>query len=878
MFTLHRYHVLPALPEPLAPLVRLAKNLWWSWNEGARELFRRIDPDLHRRVSENPLAVLAQARQEQLDELARDPSYLAAVDATLRELDVYLARPTWFDRHYGGGEGIGASRIGYFSMEFGIHESLPVYSGGLGVLAGDHLKSASDLGLPLVGVGIAFSQGYFRQSLAADGWQNERYPPNDWRDLPVSPVLDADGRRVSVSVALPASGNGGKEPSRAVTLEAWRVDVGRVPLFLLDANIEQNAQGDRALTNTLYGGDRQHRIRQEILLGVGGVRMLRAVGLPPAICHMNEGHSAFLAVERVRELMALEGISFPVAREAAAAGNVFTTHTPVPAGNDAFAADLIAPYLEVLAAGTGLRGAELMDLGRLGPPSPGGGELSMPVLAIRLADRYNGVSALHGREARAMWRVLWPGLAEHEVPIGSITNGVHVGTWIGREMGELFERHLGPGFREEGPEGEAWARVAAIPDRELWEVHERCRARLLASVDARMRLAAERRGLAAGTRGVALDPHALTIGFARRFATYKRGTLLLRDRERLRRILRHEGRPVQLVFSGKAHPQDAGGKELIRDIVQASHAEAFEGRILFLEDYDMSVARDLVAGVDVWLNTPRRPLEASGTSGMKAGLNGVLHASVLDGWWCEAFTGDNGFAIGAGEEYADPEHGDRLEAQALYRLLEQEIVPLFYERDGEGLPRGWIARMKRAIATIAPVFSTRRMVEEYARQLYAPAAQRVQALRAGGFAGAEALAAWKAKVAAAWAEVRIVAVTGEGPEGAADGGAKVETPVDQPAEVLAGRALTVRAEVALGALSPSDVAVDVYYGKLRGAQALEDGAALPMRCAGEVAAGRFRFEATLPTRETGEHAFAVRVLPMHEALPDRFAARRVAWQ
>jgi starch phosphorylase len=859
MVTLHRYEVSAVIPAPLEPLVAIGHNLWWSWSESARALFARIDPELYERVTENPLAVLSQAPQKRLDELAQDGSFLEAIARVQSELDHYLRRETWFDRTFAGTP-LGRSRIGYFSMEFGIHESLPVYSGGLGVLAGDHLKSASDLGVPLVGVGVAFSQGYFRQSLDPEGWQHERYPLNDWHDLPVSPVNDAEGRRITIEVTLPVPGDPGK--TRNVVVQAFRVDVGRVPLFLLDANLSQNAPEDRALTNTLYGGDRNHRIRQELLLGVGGVRLLHAVSLPPSICHMNEGHSAFLAIERVRKFMADHSVPFTVAVEAGSAGNVFTTHTPVPAGNDAFPHDMIASYLPVLAAGLGISADEVMHVGRADPKQHHGGEFSMPVLAIRMADRYNGVSVLHGREARAMWRTLWPNLPEHEVPIGSITNGVHFGTWVSRAMAALYDQYLGADWRERVADASMWARVHDIPDAELWAVHERGRAELTAEIPRRLRAAAARKGFPVDPKlGGILDPHALTIGFARRFATYKRGTLLFRDSERLHRIISRGDRPVQLVFAGKAHPQDWGGKELIRDIVRASRTDAFRGRIVFVEDYDMSVARALVSGVDVWLNTPRRPLEASGTSGMKACLNGALHASILDGWWAEAYSGDNGFAIGHGEEYHDAEYGDRVEAQALYRLLEEDLIPLFYARDESGVAHGWIARMKRSIATVGPFFNTTRMVEEYTRTLYEPAARRFHQLTEDGLARAREFCTWKERIQSAWPQVRIEHVN-------AYGGPRV----------LAGSELTVTAEVHLGAIAPGDVTVEAYYGRLHGAHALTHGTSLALRCTAEHGGGRYRFEGSLPTNETGEHAFAVRVIPHHEILAEKFATHLLAWQ
>ncbi len=860
MHTLHRYEVVPSVPLALAPLRRLAQNLWWAWNRDARSLFTRIDASLFEVVGENPLALLARVPQRRLDELAADGAYVADLEAAVAALDAYLAAETWFGRNHGDLRS--DLRVGYFSMEFGLHECLPVYSGGLGVLAGDHLKTASDLGVPLVAVGIAFSQGYFHQQLDEEGLQVERYPPNDWHDLPVAPALAPDGRRARVAVTLPVAGASAEKPARRdVFLEAWRVEVGRVSLYLLDANLVENAPADRTLTNTLYGGDRNHRIRQEILLGVGGVRMLRALGLAPTVCHMNEGHSAFLAVERVRELMVHEGASFAVAREAAGAGNVFTTHTPVPAGNDAFAHDLIAPYLSILAEGLGMKGEELLRVGRV-DPKDAAAEFSMPVLAIRMADRYNAVSVLHGREARAMWRVLWPTLPLDDVPIGAVTNGVHARTWVGPEVGALLHRHLGPAFDEGTLEPADWARVAAIPDEEIWQARQLGRARFVAHVRRRLRALGERRSrpMEVARADTLLDPKALTLGFARRFATYKRGALLLRDPERLLRILSQADRPVQLVFAGKAHPQDWGGKELIREIVRASQTERFRGRILFVEDYDMGVARSLVTGVDVWLNTPRRPLEASGTSGMKAAMNGVLHASILDGWWCEAFAGDNGFAIGQGEEYADTEHGDRVEAHALYRLLEEELVPLFYDRDAAGLPRGWIHRMKRSIATIGPAFDTARMVRDYVGGLYVPAALRAKAMCGAGLEGARAIVAWKERVAAAWASVRVESVAERAPE-----------------TLLVGQHLRVVADVNLAGLSPSDVAMDLYFGRLRGGHALESGEAAPMACVGDLGDGGFRFEGAIPTPTPGQHAFAVRLRPAHPGLPDGFATRLLAW-
>ncbi len=861
MPTLHRFHALPTLPPALAPLLDLAKNLWWTWTPTARSLFASIDPDLFREVAENPLTLLGRAPKSRLEELANQPQMVAEVRAVVDQLGDYLGRKTWFDATYRDkASPLANANIAYFSMEFGIHEHLPVYSGGLGVLAGDHLKSASDLGLPLVGVGIAFSKGYFRQSLDIEGWQTERYPPNEWRDLPVSPALTPEGERAIVKVALPIAFDGGVLKVRDVQLQGWVVQVGRVRLFLLDADLDENVENDRALTNTLYGGDRSHRIRQEILLGVGGMRLLRAVGINPTVCHMNEGHSAFLAIERIRSLMVEDGVSFAVAREAAAAGNVFTTHTPVPAGNDVFPRDLVYPYLETLSREMGVPSAELLAIGRE-RPTEAGSDFSMPVLAIRTADGYNGVSELHGHEAREMWKGLWPEVPVNDVPIGYVTNGVHAATWVAPEMAKLYSGAMGEGFLEDVERTSSWARVDSVPDEELWRTHEMLRASLIEQLRVRLRNASRRRGVKEnGTLNHLLDPNVLTIGFARRFATYKRGTLLFRDPARLHHILSNVKAPVQLVFAGKAHPQDMGGKELIRDIVRASRTNGFRGRVVFIEDYDMGLARDLVRGVDVWLNTPRRPLEASGTSGMKAAMNGILHASVLDGWWCEAYAGDNGFAIGDGEQYEDSAFGDHVEAQALYRLLEEEIVPLFYDRDESGLPRKWVSRMKRSIASVGAFFHTHRMVSEYAEKLYEKAAERSLALRAERCKPAESQAAFRERVLSAWPLVKVEDVVWPDSE-----------------RIAVGQELRVEATVSLPNLTPADVSVDIYYGKVHGEHAFHGGMVSPMTPSVELPLGRVRFSGAIRTSESGEHAFAVRVLPKHQSLSGPHALGLIAW-
>ena len=853
MRTLRSYTVVPRLPEPLERLREIAKNLWWAWAPEARELFWRIDPVLWEQVHGNPIELLSTIAQTRLDELAADDAFLGQLDSAYAALQRYLAREGWFHKHFPECEG---ARIAYFSMEYGLHESLPVYSGGLGVLAGDHLKTASDLGLPLVGVGLAYAEGYFRQALNEDGLQQERYPINDWHRLPVQPVLDTTGKRLIINVAYPA---------RTVYAQLWRVQVGRVPLFLLDANLQQNAAEDRAITGSLYGGDQDFRVKQEIMLGIGGVHALEALGMSPTVCHMNEGHSAFLAIERIGRLVRDRGASFAVAREACTAQNIFTTHTPVPAGNDAFAPELVKKYLEPYHAPLGITEEQLLALGRMDATDKTS-LFQMPVLAIRTSDHYNGVSALHGHVSRHMWSKLWPELPEHEVPIQSITNGVHIASWVSDDMAALYTRYLGPRWSDTTDDPALWERAYEIPDAELWQTHEHRRHRLVVGCRRWLRAAAERRGEAREAMDLAeevLDPRALTIGFARRFATYKRAALLFTDIDRVLRLLSDTQRPVQLVFAGKAHPQDKGGKELIRTIVHESRKAGLRGKVVFVEDYDMRIARALVSGVDVWLNTPRRPLEASGTSGMKAAANGGLNVSVLDGWWAEAWSAhgrDVGWAIGRGEEYEDGS-GDAIEAELLYDLLEREVIPTFFDRQGkDGLPRAWIKKSKNAIAKLVPMFNTARMVREYTERFYVPSHKLWHRMVDGDLRGARELTAWKERAQAAWSAVKILDVKRETAE-----------------EVCVGDAVRVSAVVALGPLAPEDVVVELYHGATAGSHELNRGDVVRMKVAAILEGGSYRYAGEIPTGESGAHAFAVRVMPWNAAMSNPYETSLMRW-
>ncbi|WP_224983757.1 alpha-glucan family phosphorylase [Geomonas agri] len=844
--TLHRFTVVPSLPKELAGLQRIAYNLWWTWEPEAIGLFKRLDPELWRATRHNPLEMLGCLQQATYDSLMLDEGFMSHLAQVEERLDEYLASRTWYERH-----GNPRARIAYFSMEFGLHESLPIYSGGLGILAGDHLKSASDLGLPLVGVGLLYRQGYFRQHLNLEGWQQEIYPENDFYNLPLHLERDASGTPLTLEMEY---------PGRNVRVQIWRVQVGRVRLYLLDSNLEENTPADREITTRLYGGDQEMRIRQEILLGIGGIRALRLLGIEPNVCHMNEGHAAFLALERIRVLMEERSLSFCEATEAVRGGNVFTTHTPVEAGIDHFPGELMERYLGYYFRHLGLSREQFLSLG-MQNHGRSNENFCMAVLAMKLSLHSNGVSELHGMVSRRMWADVWPDLPEEQLPLTYVTNGVHQKSWLSEEMSGLLIRYLGTRWLEQSDDA-LWRKVSRIPDAELWRTHRRGTERL---VDyARASLKAQLQKLDAGPKeldraGNILDPEILTIGFARRFATYKRGTLLLHDKERLERILNNPERPVQIVFAGKAHPADHQGKELIRQIVQLAQQEKFRRRIVFLEDYDISVARRLVQGVDIWLNTPLRPQEASGTSGMKVAFNGGLNMSILDGWWCEGYRGNNGWAIGRGEVYDDLAYQNEVESRAIYDLLEKEIVPLFYNRGSDGVPRGWTAFMKASMQTLCPVFSTDRMVQEYARRCYLPAFENWERLNRDDLRLAVELARWKERLHGVWGGLAIVAVQ-----------AQCER------EVTVGQKVPISVQIMPGEVPLSEIAVEVYFGVLDSRGAIMGGEVVPLDPAPDPEkVGHFGGE--LECRFCGRHGFLLRVMPRHPELGTVYDPGLILW-
>jgi starch phosphorylase len=701
---------LPVLPERLGRLFELANDIWWVWNPAARHVFRELDYGLWRSSAHNPVHLLRQMPADRLEEAARDPNFLRLYDQAIKALDRSRSgEGSWWAQRHGTGP---ARPIAYFSAEFALHQSLPIYAGGLGVLAGDHCKEATDLGLPFVAIGFMYPQGYFHQSVTSEGWQEERYRRISWEEAPIDVALTPDGKPCVIAVPL---------GQRTVLVSVWHVRLGHTHMYLLDTDLEENAPWDRELSARLYGGDRETRIQQEIILGIGGVRALRALGLDPAVWHLNEGHAAFVILQRIHEFLE-KGLTFDAALAEVRRTTVFTTHTPVPAGHDAF------PFHQVethLAGCWGQLGEHREDFLALGRHDAGHGTLfNMTALAMRSSDFINAVSQLHGEVTRKMWVGLWPGRAAEQVPVGAITNGVHLGSWVAADMGRLFDRYLDSHWRERQDDPAIWDRILAIPDAELWKVREELRRFLVTFVRERARERWIQERVSAGrvvAGGTLLSPDILTIGFARRFATYKRAELIFRDPDRLARILNSAKHPVQIIFAGKAHPADDGGKRVLQAVYRHAIDPMFGGRIAFVDDYDLHVGHYLVQGCDVWLNNPRKPLEASGTSGMKAAMNGDLNLSIGDGWWAEGYTGNNGFLIDPGVDLEDHEAMDAADAEALYRLLESEIVPAFYERDEQNIPRRWVGMVKDAIRTVAPRFCTRRMVKEYVEKMYEPA-------------------------------------------------------------------------------------------------------------------------------------------------------------
>jgi len=847
--TLQPVRNLAQLPAPLKPLIEIAYGLRWAWNYNTRLLFRRLDEALWEQSGHNPVILLETVDQERLEAACCDELYLAQLERVVRHQRTYQhIENRWFCRARGQDH---APLVAYFSLEFAVTECLPIFSGGLGVLAGDHLKSASDLGLPLVAVGLCYRQGYFRQRLDEAGNQQEIYQGNDFERLPLQLEKDSQGQPLTIALA---------QPDMPVKAQVWRAQVGNVALYLLDADLPDNRPEDRAITHRLYGGDNEMRLRQEMLLGIGGYRALQALKLGPLVYHMNEGHAAFVALERTLHLMETHHVPFAAAREAISSGTVFTTHTPVPAGHDYFSPELMDRYFSNHACALGLSRRDFLALGRKDSNNEGE-HFCMTILALKLASYSNAVSRLHGCVSRQMWKDLWPRLPIEEIPISHITNAVHFPSWICGELKALYDQHLGPGWRDDVADEQAWQQAERMPDKDLWALRQSRRAKLVDFTRRRCQHQLQRQGASADQLQAALsmlDSQALTLGFARRFATYKRATLLLHDPQRLARLLNDPKRPVQLLFAGKAHPKDVEGKALMRQLIAMTKGPAFAGRIVFLEDYDLEVARYLVQGVDVWVNTPVRPREASGTSGMKAAANGALNVSTLDGWWDEAYRPQVGWAIGASQAEGDPAQQDQRDAQALYEVLEQEIVPLFYERDEQGLPRRWIARMKTAIQTLSPTFNTHRMVAQYLEKFYLPASDRYSLLTGKGLARAKALADWKVRLRHNWPQVQVQMVSPQ----------SHDLPADQPVDVIT--------RVHLGEIDPQEICVQLYQERTSAGEVHPVIKATAMALLRSEGSGVYLFQARAAAG-TEPSRYAVRVLPHHPDLACPFIPGLIAW-
>jgi starch phosphorylase len=849
MPTFQTYNVTPTLPSALEPLREMTFNLWWTWEPSARRLFRHLDPELWDRTNHNPVRMLQLSRQARLEEVSQDKNFLRELNQVHDAFKKYLERPDTYGKT-GAGSAI-KKPVAYFSAEFGFHESIPNYSGGLGILAGDHCKSASDLDLNFVAIGLLYRHGYFRQEIDKEGVQHAVNLNQNFHHLPIREV-QREGGKLLIAVRI---------LDRDVFAKVWELHVGRVCLYLLDADTPENSAEDRLITAELYGGDLEMRMRQEIMLGIGGVTALSALGIDAEVFHMNEGHSAFLALERIRRNVVEKKLDFYSALQVVAAANVFTTHTPVPAGNDSFSREMMRKYFGPLAKELGISFDELF---RFGQASVDPADVfSMTILALRFSRHVNGVSKLHGEVSQMLWKDVWAGVPVHEVPITSITNGVHTKTWMAPEFSALYQKHLGD-WEEHITDENFWRRVIDIPDAQLWDTHQKLKLRLVEFVRERVRMRRERIGDSPeAIRNVSriLDPEILTIGFARRFATYKRGALLFSDKERLKRLLNDTTRPVQFIFAGKAHPRDEGGKALIQEVYKFSREAGIENRVVFLEDYDSYIARRLVQGVDLWLNHPLRPLEASGTSGMKVAPNGGLNLSVLDGWWCESYNGNNGWAIGAEIKNGTVEFQNEVDTNSLYQLLENQIIPLYYAKPDGKLPLAWLQLMRESIRSVTPVFNTHRMVKEYTERLYIPAAKSHEDFARENCQAATQLSQWKSKMRKDWPQVRVH---------------EVQVANQDRQNIPVGESLQVSARVHLGGVDPKHVRVEAYYGESENG-GIKNPAVSTLDAGGQNGDGSYLYQGSVPASESGAYGFSVRVVPTHPHLMQTHELRLITW-
>lgn len=853
MYLIGKITVTNILPEELSRLKDIAYNLWWSWNSEAIDLFREIDPALWEKIHKNPVRFIQEVSQKKLEEKINDQAFMEKYRQVVERYDAYISDTnTWFDRNHPDKKQF---TVAYFSAEYGLNEVLPIYSGGLGILSGDHCKSASDLGIPLVAIGLFYKQGYFDQHINLEGWQETSYPHLNVSHLPLLPVIDEAGNQVHISVEL---------PGRVVYAKIWQVKIGRVVLYLMDTDIEENSEADRMITARLYGGDQETRIQQEIFLGIGGIRLLEKLGFKNVVYHMNEGHSAFMGLEVIKKLVQEQRFPFHVAREAASSAIIFTTHTPVPAGNDVFPLHMIDKYFSNYWGLLNISRHEFLDLGLKVNDSQ---NFNMTVLALALAGWKNGVSELHGSVTRSIFNNLWPGVPEDEVPITHITNGIHTLTWLPPEFKRLYVKYLESDWKDRIHDKKVWEKIDTIPDEELWRIHCALKNKMIHFIRERLKQQRLLNGEPMERVNEAetlLDPNALTIGFARRFATYKRANLIFRNIERIRRIINNPKMPVQIIFAGKAHPADRPAHEIIKNIYGIAEQEGFTGKVILVENYNMTLARYMIQGADVWMNNPRRPLEASGTSGQKVAINGVINMSVLDGWWCEGYNGENGWVIGNDAFYTDEYQQDNTDSESIYELLENQVIPLYYERDERGVPVRWVKLMKESIKSLAYRYNTHRMLQEYMSNMYIPSMERLNAILLTNYELARQLSEWKLNIEKNWPEVRITA----------------EKSMSELKEMksVSGKPLTVSVQVYLGNISPSDIKVEVYYGTInKNKRSIENPRIKSLETVESIGHGTYRFSGDITILDGGEYGYTFRAVPHHKDLIHKFDMGLVKW-
>ncbi len=852
MHIVGKIRVTTELPHELARLKDIANNLWWSWNSEAIDLYRDIDLPLWEKLNKNPVRFLQEIPYNELQNKLSDQTFMQQYHNVVGKFDHYMSShsETWFAKNFPDKS---MEKIVYFSAEYGLHEVLPIYSGGLGVLSGDHCKTASDLGLPFIAIGLFYKQGYFSQRINRDGWQETAFTTLNISHLPIESVLNDEQKPLMIHVDM---------PGRRVYARIWRIAIGRIYLYLMDTDISENNQYDRGLTARLYGGDNETRIQQEILLGIGGIKMLDALGIQGTVFHMNEGHSAFMGLELCRKLIGEKNMSFSEAREVVASSSVFTTHTPVPAGNDVFPLDMMERYFGNYWSQLRLQRHEFINLG-LKPGDPY--HFNMTVLALNLSGKRNGVSELHGAVSRNIYNSIWPGTPEDDVPISHITNGIHTLTWLSPGFKHLYSRYFPDNWQENIHDPHVWEFVDKIPDEELWHVHSQLKSKMVKYIRSRLK----KQYLANGfpldeinRLNKQPDENAFTIGFARRFATYKRANLIFRDMARIERILNNKNMPVQIIFAGKAHPADRPAHEIIKHIHDICRTEGFRGKVFLVENYNMTLARNLVQGVDIWLNNPRRPLEASGTSGQKVCINGIINCSISDGWWCEGYNGKNGWVIGDNTLYDNEHHQDDADSQSLYSILEETVIPLYFDRNKHGIPEKWVRIMKESIRSLAPIFSTNRMVQDYTRKFYIPCIERVKKIHDSNYEFVRVLSVWKEKIRKSWPQVQILT--------------EKERNIFMDQNTKSGEAIALNAIVQLGSLSPEDVLVEVYYGRTEG-QTIQQGESVQMNVSGQLDSSTFHYSVSFSLSNGGEYGYSFRVVPKHPYLFNPYDMPLMKW-